>query len=211
MKTRVCVTALFLSLTGPAVLSGMGLLPASLGSPLAFADDAVTEVARQRFQDGVKASDAGRHEEARAAFLQAYTLKKHPAVLLNLGQAELKSNHVEDGGNHLQQFLREMPTAAPDQKAAAEKGIAEAKRRTGHIVVLVDAQGADITVDGTVVGKSPMLSAIFVKTGAHTVTATYGGKSVNTSVDAKLNQPAVATLALGVAGSPATGPSGTSP
>src|SRR5690349_5818438 len=100
MKTRACVTALFLSLTGPALLAGVGVLPATVGSPNAFADDAVTEVARQRFQDGVKASDAGRFEDARAAFLQAYTLKKHPAVLLNLGQAEIKSGHLEDGGNH---------------------------------------------------------------------------------------------------------------
>ena len=72
MKTRACVTALFLSLTGPALLSGVGLLPATVGISNAFAaDDAVTEVARQRYEEGVKAYDSGRFEDARSAFLQA--------------------------------------------------------------------------------------------------------------------------------------------
>src|SRR5262247_2617259 len=72
------------------------------------ASDPVTEVARQRYEEGVKAFDAGRYEDARSAFLQAYALKRHPAVLLNLGLSELRSGkYVEDGGNHLQQFLRE--------------------------------------------------------------------------------------------------------
>src|SRR5262245_710202 len=78
-----------------------------LGTAWAQGADAVTEVARQRYEEGVKAYDAGRFEDARSAFLQAYALKRHPAVLLNLGLSEIKSKYPEDGGNHLQQFLRE--------------------------------------------------------------------------------------------------------
>src|SRR5690349_16263325 len=49
------------------------------------APDPVTDVARQRYQDGVKAYEAGNYEEARNAFMQAYQLKHLPVVLLNLG------------------------------------------------------------------------------------------------------------------------------
>src|SRR5215207_7089403 len=103
------------------------------------APDPVTEVARQRYEEGVKAYDAGRYEDARGAFLQAYALKRHPAVLLNLGQSELKSAHYEDAGNHLQQFLRMHTSASAAQKTAAEKGISDAKKKTAFIILIIDA------------------------------------------------------------------------
>ncbi len=42
-------------------------------------DPAVKEVAKQRYQEGVKAFDAGKWEEARTAFAQAYSLTQVPA------------------------------------------------------------------------------------------------------------------------------------
>src|SRR5262249_18993268 len=151
-------------MVGP--LSALALLATLAGSePAARAqgpvNDSVTVVARQRYTEGVAAYDAGRYEDARAAFLQAYALKHHPAVLLNLGQSELRSNHPEDAGNHLQQFLREHTSATPEERATAEKGIAEAKKKSGYVIVNVDAAGADVNIDGTTIGKSPLLDPVF--------------------------------------------------
>jgi hypothetical protein len=203
MKLRAGVSALLLSFVAPALLTEAGLTSAPLSERRSFAaDDAVTEVARQRYEDGVKAFDAGRFEDARAAFLQVYALKRHPAVLLNLGQSELRSNHLEDAGNHLQQFLREHKAATPDQRATAEKGIAEAKKKTGFVIIIVDANGADLSIDGTTIGKSPVLDPVFVKPGKHTVFATYQGKSGTTQIDAKAGTAAAANLTLGTAGAP---------
>jgi hypothetical protein len=200
MKIRVSVTALLLSLAIPTLLTEARLDFVPGAEPLAMAQDPVTEVARQRFGEGVKAFDGGRFEDARAAFLQAYALKRNPMILLNLGQAELKSNHPEDAGNHLQQFLHEATTASPDQKSAAEKGIAEAKKHTAFIVLMVDANGADVSIDGALVGKSPVLEPFFVKPGKHTVLATFNGKSATATVDAKSGSATAANLSLGVAG-----------
>lgn len=213
MKIRACAPALVLSLFAPALLTEAGLTALPFSEPMSFAQsaDPVTEVARQRYEDGVKAYDAGRFEEARIAFLQVYKLKGHPAVLLNLGQSELRSNHPEDAGNHLQRFLREHTTATPDQRAAAEKSIAEAKRRTAFIVVVADASGADISVDGTLVGKAPLLDPVFVKPGKHTLFATYQDKSATTQVDAKIGVATTATLTLGTPGAPAAAVPATPP
>ena len=65
MKTRVCCAALLLAASS-----------ALFGSPPAQAQDkdAVTEMARRRFQEGVKFFDQKRYEEARGAFLQAFAL-----------------------------------------------------------------------------------------------------------------------------------------
>ncbi|WP_437987180.1 hypothetical protein [Sorangium sp. So ce117] len=211
MKTRACAPVLLLSLIAPAVLTEAGLPPSLFSEPLSFAQpsDPVTEVARQRYEEGVKAYDAGRFEEARTAFLQVYALKRHPAVLLNLGQSELRSNHLQDAGKHLQQFLREHAAATPEQRAAAEKAIADVKRKTGFLVVTADANGADISVDGVLIGKAPLLDPVFVTPGKHTLFATYLDRSATTQVDAKIGTATPATLTLGTSGAtPATPPVG---
>jgi hypothetical protein len=198
---------LSLAYVAPAALTeiGLGALPGA--EPVSLAqgtpppNEAVTEIARQRYQEGVKDFDAGKWEEARGAFLQAYALKRSPAILLNLGLSELRAGkYYEDAGNHLQQFLREVPGAAPDQRATAEKGVAEVKKHSGSLVVVVDANGADISLDGATVGRSPLLDPVFVKPGKHTVFAVYQGKSSASVVEAKAGGTVAATLNLGVAG-----------
>src|SRR3954447_20137697 len=108
------------------------LLPATLSLPaLAQQDDAVTLQARARFKEGVDAFDKGKYEEARLAFLQAYTLKKHPSVLLNLAQSSAKSNHHLEAAKYFQQFLREATGASADQRKSAESGLAEVRTKLG--------------------------------------------------------------------------------
>jgi len=206
MKTRACITILSASLLAPALASGLlgSTHPVSAalgGSPFgvreARADDAITEVARQRYQEGVKAFDAGRFEDARLAFSQAYTLKRHPAVLLNLGQSELRSGHPVEAGNHLLQFLREHKDATPDQQAAAKSAIEDAKRRAPHVIVIVDANGSDVSLDGTSLGKSPIVDPVFVTPGQHTFVATLGDRSTTTSVAARVGPAVAVNLSLG--------------
>ncbi|MEZ4440285.1 MAG: hypothetical protein R3B72_14405 [Polyangiaceae bacterium] len=170
-----------------------------VGASVAHAQetDQVTALAREKFTEGVTAYDAGRFEEARSMFLQAYALKRHPAVLLNLGQSELKANYVEDGGNHLQQFLREHTTATEDQKNAAKAGIQEATRRTGSVILIVNADGADVAVDGKAVGKSPLLDPWFVPAGSHVAAAAKDGQTAQSSFDAKKGTVVSVQLTLG--------------
>lgn len=207
MRLTACGAAWIVMFAVPTLLGEVGLDGAPMAERAAQAQpaDAVTEVARQRYQEGVKAFDSGKFEDARAAFLQAYALKRHPAVLLNLGLSEVKSGHPEDGANHLQAFLRD-PTGTPDQRASAEKAIAEAKKKAGFVVVIVDANGADVSVDGTAVGKSPLLDPVFVKPGKHTLLATYQGRSATAAIDAKAGTAAAANLQIGVPGAPVVAP-----
>ena len=85
-----------------------------LSSSLAFAappvhasteDDATVAMARERFKEGVSFFDLKQYDKARAAFLQAYALKKHPAVLLNLAQSELRSGHEADAAGRGREAL----------------------------------------------------------------------------------------------------------
>ena len=197
-RWAVSVPVALASLVAPAALDRLGLAGAE-PSAMAQPSDAVTDVARQKYREGVKAYEAGKFEDARAAFLQAYALKRVPAVLLNLAQSELRSAppHYEDAGNHYLQFLREHKAATPEERSAAEKGVVEVRKHSSWVVISCDTMGADIQVDGVSVGQSPLADGVFVRPGKHVISASAAGKSVNEAVDTKPSAPTDVALKLG--------------
>ncbi|HEX9297068.1 MAG TPA: PEGA domain-containing protein [Polyangiaceae bacterium] len=205
MRTRVCLAALFL-VTSSVVLGDV---------PTAAAQekDAVTETARRRFQEGVKFFDQKRYEEARAAFLQAYALKHHPAVLLNLAQSEIRSGHPLEAARHFSGYLRESTSASPVERGEAEKGLATARAKLGKIQVSV-AAGAEVVVDGEAVGQAPLPEPVDVLPGNHSVEAKLGGRTATASVSVAVGKSANASLSLEpvpVAPAPAPAPGSVGP
>jgi hypothetical protein len=161
-------------------------LAASLGllwaSPSRAQGDGETEVARQRFREGVAHYDHQDYEKARLAFLQAYLLKPHPAVLLNLAQSELRAGrHAEAAGNFAK-YIRENPSAAAMDHAKA--GFEEARQKVTELNVQVNATGAAVTVDGADVGRSPLPNAVYLMPGRHSVAARKGDASAEKALDA---------------------------
>jgi tetratricopeptide (TPR) repeat protein len=160
-------------------------------------DDPVTEMARQRFQEGVKLYDQGRFEEARAAFLQAYALKKHPAVLLNLAQSELRSNHPVDAARHFSQYLRENPNANAAESKAAQEGLSAARTRTARLDIRVNIQGADIVVDDELLGRSPLPEPVDTLGGARKVEVKMPGyKPVVVTTNARVGKTETVNITL---------------
>lgn len=199
MKLRACLFVCVAVFGGP-LLGGVLRSPdAVLGPSVALAQpqsEAVKNLARERFNEGVAAYDAGRFEDARSLFLQSYALTRHPAILLNLGLAEMKSGHYVEAGNHLQQFLREHRTATVDQQNDARSNVAEAKKRVGHLIVIVDIDGAQVTIDGVAVGTTPLLDPVFVAVGEHTVSATAAGKTATSKATGARSTATPVTLSL---------------
>lgn len=197
--------SLFLACAGAPTMAGV-VWQSPAYAQQAPPDDAIKEVARQRYEDGVKAFDAKRYEDARLAFLQAYNLTKVSAVLYNLALSELRANRPVDAGNHLLQFLRETPGVAPDKKAAATAALDECRQKAAQLTITVDASGADVSVDGTLVGKSPLTDPVFVEPGARTIVATVHGKSGMARVDAKRGQTVATSVATGSSAPPGPSP-----
>ena len=132
-------------------------------------DDAVTMQARARFKEGVDFYDKGSYENARLAFLQAYALKKHPAVLLNLAQSSAKAGHPLEAAKSFQQYLKESTSASPQQRQDAEAGLAEVRQKLGRIEVLAPA-GTEITLDERDrLGTTPFGELIDVEPGSHSL------------------------------------------
>ena len=175
-----------------------------LGAASAFAapptrpaeDDSTVASARERFKEGVTFFDQKQYDKARVAFLQAYALKKHPAVLLNLAQSELRSNHEADAAKHFSAYLRESTTASDAERQAAEAGLTATKSSVALLDVNVDEGGAEIYVDGSLEGVSPLPGPLYVNPGAHSVEARKGGKTRTQQINASAGRQFMADLSF---------------
>jgi hypothetical protein len=137
-------------------------------SPGAIAGEPPDEViknARKRFQEGVAAADAGNYEAARVAFQQAYALKSHPSVLQNLGQSELRTGRHVEAARHLALFLSDAGVGTPQEREAVRASLAEAETKAGKLVIDVDVEGAEVTVDGETIGRSPFAAPFYFEPG----------------------------------------------
>ncbi len=156
-----CIAAAFLlsttALTMPEVSWAQG-----------STDEATTSMARARFKEGVGYYDKGQFELARASFLQAYALKKHPAILLNLAWSCLKSAHALEGARYFKQFLTDSKDISDKQRADANDGLTQARAKLGQIDV-TGAPGLDVSIDGDHIGTTPLPEAALVDIGAHSV------------------------------------------
>jgi hypothetical protein len=182
-----------------ALLATLLLAPA----PALAQDDVTLTMARERFKEGVGYFDKKDFAKARVAFLQAYALKKHPAVLLNLAQSELRSGHEADAAKHFAQYLREHKDATEAERQGAETGLTAAKALVYEVTLEVDAIGAEIYVDGDLEGQAPLPGSIYLTPGAHQIEARKDGKTTSGDVNATAGQATSLRLSLGRAARPA--------
>lgn len=174
-------------------------------------DDATTAMARERFKEGVQYFDQKQYDKSRAAFLQAYALKRHPSVLLNLAQSELRSGHEADAAKHFSQYLREAKDATDAERQSAESGLTAAKAVAAEVSVTVDEEGATVSVDGTNEGQSPLPGPLYLTPGSHTLTAKKDGRDVNVQLNAVAGQTSSTNLRFKKAGASPTPPADAEP
>jgi hypothetical protein len=160
MKTRSLAAALLLSMA-PA-------LTPQIAWAQGATDESTTNMARARFKEGVAFYDKGEFEQARASFLQAYALKKHPAVLLNLAWSCVKSGHALEAARYFKQFLAEGEHITDKQRADANDGLKQARAKLAEVDVSAP-QGAEVTVDGEHIGMAPLSEPVLVEAGSHAI------------------------------------------
>jgi hypothetical protein len=170
-------------------------------------DDATIEMARQRFREGVQYYDQHQFEKARLAFLQAYALKPHPSVLLNLAQSELRSGHPDDAAQHFAQYLRINASASDAEKQETTIGYNTAKSRVGEVALAVDPTGATVLVDGVEKGVAPLTDPLYLLPGSHTIEARASDRHVSKTVSLGAGQSVSVQLvvhgSMAAAGAPA--------
>ncbi|MDI1430157.1 hypothetical protein [Polyangium sorediatum] len=134
-----------------------------------------TNRARELFEEGLVLYGAERFHEAHAAFVAAWSLKKHHQIAGMLGDCEMRVGKYRDAAEHLTYYVREYPKGRPTAKVQrARELLDEAKRHVGTLVIRVDEPGVDVLVDGKPVGQSPLVDPVFVDPGSRLVEAQRG-------------------------------------
>ncbi len=146
------------------------------------------ELAEQLFQAGNLAYDAGRLEDARAAYQRAFELKQGFDIAANLGAVELELGDYRSAAEHLDYSLRVAGSGqGAERRRATQERLAQARQKVGTAHVRVNVEGAAVLVDHIEVGTAPIERPVFVEPGKRTFSArlpSYLGKPVRRSVSA---------------------------
>lgn len=148
--------------------------PSSPASPADTAPNTLTKEARARWDEGMRAVDAQDYEAARIAFQQAYAIKQHPEVLRNLALAELKTERILSGARHLAEYLRiAVPSDAERESLLVQLRAAE--NELSRLEVRSDQAGAVVSVDGEIIGRTPVASPWYLTPGQHEIVVQKSG------------------------------------
>lgn len=185
--------------------ASVALMFSLFAAPHARAEDQVD----LRFQEGLRFADAGKFEEARQAFVQAYALHPTQPTLWNLAIAEMKMGRAAEALRHLRAYKRRSPQD-PEYAKLLPDLVAKLEGQTGQLRVIA-TRGAEILVDGeSVPERAPLEDTIAVMPGAHVIearsgaTASGSGSSLRREVIVKVGE--TASIDLGSSGGPPTTP-----
>jgi PEGA domain/Tetratricopeptide repeat len=131
--------------------------------------------ARDLWYRGVDAFRAGNYEEARRAFAECYQLMPKSDVLRNLSISEIQSGHYVSAARHLKQLLAAPGDLPSNVREEATSRLAQAEAQIGQLDIGVDVTGAEITIDGNVIGRSPLESNWYIEPGQHEIIISKAG------------------------------------
>jgi hypothetical protein len=172
--------------------------------PPSSKSDALTDVARELYEQGGAAYQKKDFEKAYAAYLGAWRLKKHWQIAVNLGGSARKLGKHREAAEYFSYYLREAPKDdSSTSRSDVETALADAKTHVGELRVAVDDAGAEVLVDGEVMGTSPITEPIFVDPGEHSVTVRRDGAvTANAKVTANAGEQKAVTLSAKAAPGP---------
>ncbi|MDC0740701.1 PEGA domain-containing protein [Polyangium mundeleinium] len=176
------LVAYVVSASGGEVWAQGNAVPPTAGSaqpattPTARAPEApATPEADKHFEKGRALVDNDKWADAYGEFRAAYEVSPEPKYLAALIRAEIVTGRKPDAATHLVLLLRQRHQLNGPTVTQAEQTLAELRERLGVVRIAVNVEGAEVLVDGKVVGRSPMEGECFVAAGSHTFEARKAG------------------------------------
>ncbi|HXK18580.1 MAG TPA: hypothetical protein VNG33_12295 [Polyangiaceae bacterium] len=152
---------------------GVALGLSGVARSAAAQEPAVTESKRLAAQDAhrhaLELFDQGRHVEALAEFKRAYGLSPSFRILYNIGLSQAALGDAPAAIDAFSGYLREGgERVVPERRQQVEAEIARLSKLLGWLSIDVDEAGAELTLDGTLLGKGPLSQRLRLGTGQHT-------------------------------------------
>jgi hypothetical protein len=175
----------------PFVLVG---LAAALQPHLAHAQGGGTALSleedrrRTLYQQGKEAIKAQHWADAKARLTDAWSIRPSYDVALSLSQAEFNLEHFAESAQYLAYYFRNVSAKENENNLTNAKRAFEAVQAKVGAVAVTAPQGAEILVDGKVVGRAPMGTNAFVAPGMHTFEARLGERRAQQEVQAIAGQ-----------------------
>ena len=149
---------------------GFMLCSAATWSLPAHAEDQASAESGKLFEAATKAHDAKDYALCVTRSEEAWQKFQHAQIRGLQGLCELELGKYVDAATHLSLYVNGAASAVEPEMRS---GLARAKERVAEVSVACHPEGAEITVDGNVVGKGS--TTVFLEPGAHTIDAKNDG------------------------------------
>jgi len=177
----------------PAAPAPAAPAPAASAAPAAPAPSSATAApaqptpevlaeAKQRFDRGYELYEEGEYPLALIEFNRAYELVPNYKVLYNIGQVCIQLAQYANARRALTEYSEKGgDSLSPDRRASVKKDLDMLARRTAHLMVTSNIEGAEVLVDDVPVGKTPIAAAVLMDAGMHRITLRRTGYLTRTS------------------------------
>lgn len=145
--------------------------------------------------EGTQLFNRGAMAEALDRFKQAYAEYASPKLLFNIGQTSRSLGRSVEAMDALEKFLAEATDTPPEMISEAKRSVVELRGMLGNLTILCSTPGAEVALDGRIIGSAPLPGSLWVMPGSHLITANHPGFSP-ASVTVDVNAGTVHTLAL---------------
>jgi tetratricopeptide (TPR) repeat protein len=125
--------------------------------------------------EGTALYESGDFATALERFNAAYALYPSPKLWLNIGQALKDLDRPADALQAFERFVGAAADAPPETLGEASRSIAELRRQLGAWIVDSSLPGAEVMLDGRVVGLTPLPGPIWMTPGRHGIMVRHDG------------------------------------
>lgn len=121
--------------------------------------------------EGTKFYDQGEFAPALEKFTQAYAEYASPKLLYNIAQTKRALGRLAEAMDGFERFLLEPPDDTGEMMSDAHAAMAELQAKLGRLHIECAKPRVEVSVDGKVVGLTPLPDLLWAEPGKHQITA----------------------------------------
>jgi len=159
-------------------------------------DDDVAR-ARAEFNRGVGQYEAGQIAPALEAFQEAYRIRPHPSVRVNIANCYEQLGRPIEAMFHFERYLEETTGAATPARREVQTALTRLRDRVADVTLHVSPDGALVRIGDSETRRAPLVEAIRLPAGSHAVTVSHDGYATDRRmIEVRGGEPLAVTVRL---------------